>query len=165
MVKFLLVGIWACVVTLAASYATVLWQADAPADGKADEFFGGLDYVKTKPISVPMLSDGEIKGYVIAQFVFTVDGAILRKMSVPPDVFLVDEAYRAIFASGEKIDFKRLDKYNVDELTKQMAVKVNERFKTDLVQDVLVEQLNYLAKGEVRFNSMVRKDAGAASPQ
>jgi hypothetical protein len=156
-VKFLLVGIWACLVTLGASYATVLWQADAPVDAKADEFFGGLDYVKTSPISVPMLSEGEIKGYVIAQFVFTVDGATLRKLSVPPDVFLVDEAYRAIFASGDKIDFKRLDKYNVDELTKQMAAKVNERFKTELVKDVLVEQLNYLAKDEVRFNSLVEK--------
>jgi len=156
-VKFLLVGIWACLVTLGASYATVLWQADAPVDAKADEFFGGLDYVKTSPISVPMLSEGEIKGYVIAQFVFTVDGATLRKLSVPPDVFLVDEAYRAIFASGDKIDFKRLDKYNVDELTKKMAAKVNERFKTELVKDVLVEQLNYLAKDEVRFNSLVEK--------
>jgi hypothetical protein len=156
-VKFLLVGIWACLVTLGASYATVLWQADAPVDAKADEFFGGLDYVKTNPISVPMLSEGEIKGYVIAQFVFTVDGATLRKLSVPPDVFLLDEAYRAIFASGDKIDFKRLDKYNVDELTKQMAAKVNERFKTELVKDVLVEQLNYLAKDEVRFNSLVEK--------
>ncbi len=157
MVKFLLVGIWACLVTLGASYATVLWQADAPVDAKADEFFGGLDYVKTTPISVPMLSEGEIKGYVVAQFVFTVDGATLRKLSVPPDVFLVDEAYRAIFASGDKIDFKQLDKYNVDELTKQMAAKVNERFKTELVKDVLVEQLNYLAKDEVRFNSLVEK--------
>lgn len=162
MVKLFLVGIWACLVTLAASYATVVWQADAPVDAKADEFFGGLDYVKTTPISVPMISEGEIKGYVIAQFVFTVDGATLRKLSVPPDVFLIDEAYRAIFASGQKIDFKRLDKYNVDELTRQMAAKVNERFKAELVKDVLVEQLNYLGKGEVRFNSMIQK---ADSPQ
>ncbi len=99
-------------------------------------------------------------GYVIAQFVFTVDGVTVRKLSVPPDVFLVDEAYRAIFASGQKIDFKRLDKYNVDELTKRMAAKVNERFKAELMKDVLVEQLNYLAKGEVRFNSMVEKTEG-----
>lgn len=157
MVKLLMVGLWACLVTLGASYAAVMWQADAPVDAKADEFFGGLDYVKTNPISVPMLSDGEIKGYVIAQFVFTIDGTTLRKLSVPPDVFLIDEAYRAIFASGEKIDFKQLDKYNVEALTKQIAAKVNERFKTDLVKDVLVEQLNYLAKNEVRFNSMVEK--------
>lgn len=157
MVKLLFVGLWACLVTLGASYAAVLWQADAPVDAKADEFFGGLDYVKTNPISVPMLSEGEIKGYVIAQFVFTVDGTTLRKLSVPPDVFLIDEAYRAIFASGQTIDFKQLDKYNVDELTKQIATKVNERFKTELVKDVLVEQLNYLAKSEVRFNSMVEK--------
>ena len=41
-----------------------------------------------------------------------------------------------------------------------MAAKVNERFKAELMKDVLVEQLNYLAKGEVRFNSMVEKTEG-----
>ncbi|CAN5119694.1 hypothetical protein BH10PSE7_BH10PSE7_31050 [soil metagenome] len=154
MVKVLLVGVWACIVTLAASYGMIVWQADAPVEAKADEFFGGLDYVKTTPISVPMVSAGEVKGYVIAQFVFTVDGTILRKLSVPPDVFINDDAYRAIYARGNEIDFKNLDKFNVDELTKTIAVKVNERFKSDLVKDVLVEQFNYLSKDEVRAKTL-----------
>jgi hypothetical protein len=140
-------------VTLGASYAAVMWESDAPVDAKADEFFGGLDYVKTSPISVPIVSSGMVEGYVIAQFVFTVDGTTLRKLSVPPEVFLLDEAYRAIYA-GQKIDFKHLDRYNVDDLTKEIAAKVNTRFKADLVKDVLVEQFNYLAKEEVRANTI-----------
>jgi hypothetical protein len=154
MVKLLLAGVWACIVTFASGYAAVLWQLDKPIDEKADEFFGGLDYVKTTPISVPMLSDGEVKGYIIAQFVFTMDGTVLRKLSVPPDVFILDDAYRVIYANGQKVDFRNLDKVSIDGITKEIATKVNERFKTDLVKDVLVEQFNYLSKDEVRANTL-----------
>ena len=65
--------------------------------GPADEFFGGLDYVKTNIMSVPIISDGAIQGYLIAQFVFTADGKVLRQLSVPPELFLTDEAFRTIF--------------------------------------------------------------------
>lgn len=150
MVKLIVIGLWVCAVTLGAAYAAVMYQADSTAASKSEEFFGGLDYVKTEPMSVPMVTGGEIKGYVIAQFVFTVDGDILRKMSVPPTVFLVDEAYRTIYAGEHQFDFKKVDKRKLDELTKEIASKVNARFKIDLVKDVLLERFDYVAKGEVR---------------
>ena len=153
MVKILLAGLWACIISLGAAYGAVVWKSDA-ADATSEEFFGGLDYVKTTPISVPMLAGGEVQGYIIAQFVFTVDGKTLRRLSVPPDVFLIDEAYRALYAKGTEIDFDNLDKFDVDALTRGIAAKVNERFKSDLVKDVLVEQFNYLNKDEVRAKTL-----------
>ncbi|MGE0211649.1 MAG: hypothetical protein AB7S41_08145 [Parvibaculaceae bacterium] len=149
MVKLLLSGLWICIVTLASSYAVVAWKADAVPDPKKEEFFGGLDYVKTGVISVPVIDEGEVQGYIVAQFVFTADGQTLRSLSVAPDSFIIDEAYRAIYA-GEKVNFRRIEKYDLDALTKDIAVKVNERFKTDLVKDVLVEQFNYVSKEEIR---------------
>ena len=73
---------------------------------------------------------------------------------MPPDVFILDDAYRVIYANGQKIDFRNLDKVSIDDLTKEIAVRVNERFKSDLVKDVLVEQFNYLSKDEVRANTL-----------
>lgn len=149
MVKVLLIGAWICAVTLMSSYGVVVWQAGVQADSKSQEFFGGLDYVKSTPISVPMIENGTIDGYVIAQFVFTVDGETLRSLSVPPDVFLVDEAFRAIY-SGEKVNFRKIEKYDLDALAKQLKANINERFKSELVKDVLVEQFNYVTNEQVR---------------
>jgi hypothetical protein len=149
MVKLLLCGLWICAVTLVSSYAVVTWKADQAPDAKADEFFGGLDYVKTGIISVPMIDKGEVQGYIIAQFVFTADGQTLRSLSIPPESFLVDEAYRAIY-SGRKVDFKRLEKYDIEALTKEIAANLNARFKTDLIKDVLVEQFSYVSRDEIR---------------
>lgn len=159
MVKLLLSGLWICVVTLVSSYAVVTWKADALPDPKKDEFFGGLDYVKPGVISVPMIDEGEVQGYVVAQFVFTADGQTLRSLSVAPDSFIVDEAYRAIYA-GQKVNFRRIEKYDLDALTKEIAAKVNERFKTDLIKDVLVEQFNFVSRDEIREKGLQNAQRG-----
>ncbi|NNF80089.1 MAG: hypothetical protein HKN05_18870 [Rhizobiales bacterium] len=150
MVKTILIAIWVCAVMASSVYATVLFRAAPAEDAAADEFFGGLDYVKSDIISVPIISDGKIGGYVVAQFVFTIDGTILRKLSVPPNVFIIDEAFRALFA-GETVDFKDMKKYDLEGLKKKIVVNVNKRFKSDLVRDVLIERLNFIPLDKVRY--------------
>ena len=150
MVRTILIAIWVCVVMASSVYATVLFSSAPKEDTKADEFFGGLDYVKSDIIIVPIISEGNIRGYVVAQFVFTIDGATLRKLSVPPNVFILDEAFRALFA-GEAVDFKDMKKYDLEGLKKRIAVNVNERFKADLVRDVLIERLNFIPLDKVRY--------------
>ena len=150
MVKTALIAIWVCVVMASSVYATVLFRSAPTKDKAADEFFGGLDYVKSDIISVPIISGGKIGGYVVAQFVFTIDGTILRKLSVPPNVFIIDEAFRALFA-GETVDFKNMKKYDLDGLKTKIAENVNTRFKSDLVQDVLIERLNFIPMDKVRY--------------
>src|SRR5262249_18918413 len=100
MIKLIICGLWACAVTLASSYAVVYWQtggrASAAPDAKHEEPHeggggagGGLEAVKTRMISVPIIADGAIQGYVLAQFSFTVDGSLMKRMPVKPDlVFL-----------------------------------------------------------------------------
>ncbi len=151
MVKTILIALWVCIVMASSVYAAVMFGGTKPeVNAKPDEFFGGLDYVKTDIISVPIISDGKIGGYIVAQFVFTVDGTVLRKLSVPPNLFIVDEAFRALFA-GEAVDFKNMKKYDLEGLKKSIAKNVNLRFKSELVQDVLIERLNFIPLDKVRY--------------
>ncbi len=151
MVKTILIALWVCIVMASSVYAAVMFGGSEPeVSAKPDEFFGGLDYVKTDIISVPIISDGKIGGYIVAQFVFTVDGTVLRKLSVPPNLFIVDEAFRALFA-GEAVDFKNMKKYDLEGLKKSIAKNVNLRFKSELVQDVLIERLNFIPLDKVRY--------------
>ena len=150
MVKTILIAIWVCVVMASSVYATVLFRAAPEEDAAVEEFFGGLDYVKSDIISVPIISDGKIGGYVVAQFVFTIDGATLRKLSVPPNVFIIDEAFRALFA-GNTVDFKDMKKYDLEGLKKKIVMNVNQRFKSELVRDVLIERLNFIPLDKVRY--------------
>lgn len=151
MVRIVISAIWICLVTVGSSYGALkMMGGEVGSATESDEFFGGLDYVKTQIISVPIVSGGAIQGYLIAQFVFTADGKLLRQLSVPPELFLTDEAFQAIF-SGETPNFKNLKKYDLAGLKTKIAENVNKRFAADIVRDVLIEQFNFVPKDQVRY--------------
>ncbi|MFA6031947.1 MAG: hypothetical protein WC889_03490 [Myxococcota bacterium] len=148
MTRLLLLGLWICGVTLASSHTAVLWRAGSPPAEEAP-FLEGLDYEETNPVTVPILSNGVVQGYVVAQFVFTADAHTLRQMTVKPHAFISDEAIRAIY-SNAKVDFSKLERVDIDALLKTVKTNVNARFGGDLIKDVLVKDFNYVRKEQLR---------------
>jgi len=147
--KLILSGVWVCAVTLLSSYAATWWKVGHSGPLAHESAVSGLEYKKTKPINVPMIADGGVQGYIVAQFVFTADAATLKKLPVPPEVFLQDESFRALY-SDEKLDFRHLEKYDITKLTKTLVSKVNERLSMDIVKDVLVQEFNYVSKDDMK---------------
>ena len=153
MIKHVLFGLWVCGVSLGGAYGTMVWQAQQKlADPNAKPTIN-LEQVQTKRISVPILKDGGVKGYVFAQFVFNVDAAAVKKMTVKPDIFLVDEAFKVIYR-GDGIDFRDPDKPDVSALGDIIKKNVNERLGEDFVQEVLVVELNYLPQDKFRGGAL-----------
>jgi hypothetical protein len=153
-IKLILSALWICVIALASSYVAASWKSQAALVATGDDALSGLNYTKTLPINVPMILGGEIKGYVVARFVYTADAAVQKSLSVPPDVFILDEAFRTIF-SDKRIDFEHLEKFDLALLTKNLRESANARFGTDLIQDVLIDQFTFVTKDEVRAQAGV----------
>lgn len=147
MMKFLVVGIWACLVTLGSVFGATQWQKSresAKASAHAD-----LEVRKTRPLSVPMISDGKVAGYVIAQFAFTVDTKSAGAgLSVPPDVFLLDEAFKMLYGDP-KLDFRHLEKYDVGDFGKTMVSRVNARLGAPALTEVLLQDFNYVSRADI----------------
>ncbi len=150
MIKLILCGVWACAVTLMSCYAAVSWHSRAPSAEHGT--LAGVETVRTRMISVPVVADGAIHGYVMAQFVFTVDSKILKHLTVKPDLFLLDEAFKTIY-SGDSVDFRQFKKQDLPTLSKQIGDSVNKRLGATLINDVLIQELNYIAKENVRGGS------------
>jgi hypothetical protein len=148
MIKLILAGVWACLITLASIYGTMTWKIthSGPAASKDAPV---LESQKTRTISVPIVADGSVQGYVVAQFSFIIDSKALKQLPVPPEVFLLDEAFRAIY-SDDKFDFKHLEKYDITRLTKDLVQRVNARLNAELIKDVLVEELNFFTKADAQ---------------
>ena len=155
MIKLILAGLWVCLVTLASTYAAISWHTPSTPQAETQKLFGGLDSVRTRMISVPIVADGAIHGYVMAQFIFTVDAKIMNRLSVKPDVFLLDEAFKAIYG-GQNIDFRHFKKQDLAGLSRQIADSVNKRLGLALIDDVLIQELNYIAKDNVRGGNVKR---------
>jgi hypothetical protein len=149
MLRLVVTGLWVCAVTVGASYGVALWTARGYERPTQQEFLEGLEYEKTKVINVPMIAEGAVQGYIVAQFVFTVDARTHRQLTVPPETFVVDEAFRHIYGD-EEIDFANLARVDLKELTSAIRTRVNERLGAEIVQEVLVEDFNYVAKSDLR---------------
>ncbi len=142
MTRHFILGLWVAAVTIASSYLAGIWLTDVFAADQNPAPMAGLDYEKTRAISVPIISEGRVAGYVVAQFVFTVDGEELARLAVPPHPFVIDEAFREIYAD-DSIDFENLDRYDLAGLKTRIKENVNSRMKSELLQDLLVEEFNY----------------------
>lgn len=148
MMKLLLVGVWASIVSLGAAFGMLQWQKGgsgaelAEGDSKVEEY-------RTKAINVPIIGSGTIQGYIVAQFVFTVDAAALAKVPVNPEVYVLDEAFKTIYA-GEQVNFQNMKKHDLPVLAKRLGENVNKRLGVALVRDVLIDQLSYIPKKDMR---------------
>jgi hypothetical protein len=153
MIKPILIGVWVCAATMGAAYLGAVWQRP-PAAAKSNEHGPSSDLtpVRTRMISVPILDEGSIRGYVVAQFAFTAPAKLMKELSVKPDLFVLDEAFQLIF-SGDMLDFRHFKKQDLPGLGRKIADNVNKRLGVHVVQDVLVQELNYVPKDSVRGGS------------
>jgi hypothetical protein len=162
MIKVIVSAFWICVITLASSYVAASWKSRGAIAAMPEEALTGLNYTKTNPINIPILVDGAVKGYVVAQFVYTSDAAVQSKLPVPPDPFILDEAFRTIFAD-ERIDFAHLERFDIASLTAKIKTDVNARFGGELIQDMLVEQFTFVTSEEVRAQTGARDESPVVS--
>ena len=125
MIKLLAGCIWVCLVTAAAGYGAAMWKLHAAAAMAAAPPVEELQYHKTKTLNVPMIANGAVQGYVVVQFGFTQSDKT-ASLSMPPDAFLLDEAFRIIY-TDPKLDFHHLERYDVGNLTRTLVKRVNAR--------------------------------------
>jgi flagellar basal body-associated protein FliL len=150
MIKIIAIGLWVCIATLGSSYVMASMQSSAPEgeEGKPPpSYFVGLDYKKTDGITVPIIANDKVQGYVLANFVYTIDGEMASSLSVPPDPFILDEAYRAVYSTSN-FDFEHPERFDLAALTASIKTAVNARYKKDVVDDVLIEQFDFLPRNE-----------------
>ncbi len=146
MIKMLAVGVWGCAVALGATYVATTMSTGGPGVAvEAKPQHAAIEYRRPAPITVPIISDGRLRGYVVTRVVFTADAQALADLPIEPEPFVVDEAFRRIY-SEDKIEFSRISRYDLEVLTDAIRVSVNDRLGLDLVRDVLMDELSYVDK-------------------
>ena len=146
MIKTLFIGVWVCIVMIGATFGiTALLQSRAKSGPAAVVVVS--ETRKTKEINIPVIRDGGVRGYVVAQFSYVVDVGIASKLPTQPDPFVVDEAFRYIY-DDEKIDFAHLDRIELEKMTRTLIVRINQRLKSDVITEMGVLECNFLLNAE-----------------
>lgn len=149
MMRLLFAGLWVCLTTLGASYAAVHWMTqDGNGAARDERVMVGIDYEQLRAINVPIIENGALQGYVVVQLVFTADGDALRKSAIKPQPFIIDETFRLLY-TDETLNFRKLERYDIQGLKTKVRDAVNTRLGNNLVQEILVEEFNYFTKSDV----------------
>lgn len=147
MIRLIAGGLWLIAATCLSAYVSAAWKYNDAEGMSPAKKSGGIQRRKTAPINVPMISNGSVEGYIVAQFVYLADERGLQEISVPPDDFIADEAFRELYSSN--VDFNHLEKYDVGRLAKVLTDKINHRLEKDVIKDVLVAEFTYIPKRDL----------------
>jgi hypothetical protein len=149
MLRLVVTGVWVILVTAGATFASVhLGKRSMEAAPHED---AGVEEMNSELTSIPVMRGGDVVGYVILQLSFAADRALLGQKKFDPMPYIRDAAFRVIFTAGD-VDFRHLRTGDLDRLTDAVGKEANRRLGTDLVRQVLFQQLNYVKKEDIRTN-------------
>lgn len=165
MIKLILTGVWICVITLASVYFSMQMAAAPRVDEDAARA-AALELIKGTQTTIPVIRDGAVKGYFLTRVSFTADGDLAAKQVVPIGETITDELYTLLV--GERmVDIENLDRFDVEAFRTKIRDGLNTRFGEPIIDRVLVEQIDYIAKAEVnskpirKGTPIVRNDSPA----
>jgi flagellar basal body-associated protein FliL len=141
----------ACISTVGGVYGAVSWKSGTKA-ARVNDNQPKLQLMKTRMVSVPVLTDGQVLGYVVMRLQFTADSDLVKASSVQPDAFVADEAFRLIYETTPN-EIKTGRKQAIKELTANIAAGANKRMGRDVVKDIMIDSWTYLSKQDMMRNN------------
>lgn len=149
MLKLLLTGVWVCVVALGAVYFSVqMAMPPAPVDEAATKK-ASMQLVKGESISIPLISNGTVNGYFLSRISLHVDKEKVAKIELPITQLMTDELF-TLLAGSSMVNIANVSTFDIDRFKTGIRDGLNKKLGDEVVADVLVEQLDYLSKADIR---------------
>lgn len=153
MLKLVIVGVWVIVVTTLSTYASALFTSSGLPSTHEEPADLGIEELKSEMTSIPIIREGEVKGYLLLQLSFGADRRLLEERNLDPMPFLIDAAFRVVF-TRTNLDVGRLREEDLDQFAQDIAREANQRIGGNLVRNVLFQQINYVKREDIRTNWM-----------
>lgn len=161
MLKLILTGVWVTVVALGAVYGSIQFASSSKTTDPEAERRALEEYVPGELITIPAIADGEIKGYFLAKLSYSAKKDKVKDLPVPLKETATDTLYELLVGS-KLIDMSKEGGFEL--ATFKTAVKdgLNKRLNGDVIGEVLVEQLEYLTKEDLK---RISNAANAKQPE
>jgi hypothetical protein len=148
MVKLLIAGVWVCLVTLGSVYFSV-YLATAPETSDEDARKAQLQLVRGETVTIPLISDGAVKGYFLGRMSFMMDKEKITGVDLPMTELMTDELF-TLLVGNKMVDLGNTSAFDLETFKTSIKDDLNKRLGDAMIDEVLVEQLDYLAKEDVR---------------
>ena len=132
--KVVLVGLWVTLVALGTAYGVAVYMPSSTPQSRASSAVV-LQSQKTRVLNVPLVTEGQVRGFMAVQFVFTTDAGLAKTLQVPPEVY----ADSSIYLNHD-------EKYDLKKLTAHLVESTNAHLGVPMIKDVLIENFEYIDK-------------------
>ncbi|EYS94414.1 hypothetical protein ACMX1E_04570 [Bartonella bacilliformis] len=149
MIKMIALGLWVCLVSLGALMLGINSYKRDPniptTPVSTGEEIGSSD---TEIMNIPILVDGSVQGYLIAQLTYVVDKKAAQNIVVPVSVLIHDVIFQNFWGSYSNV--RMIERVKFDMVKQQIMDQVNQRFSNPILKDLLVKQFNYISVEKIR---------------
>lgn len=152
MFRAIAVGFWAVILVAGSAYYFSV-MAGAGKDGEAQSQ-AHYDLYTLDTMSVPIIRNNEIRGYVLIEAVFSINPDVSSKLPFPVEYQIRDAVYEALFTDRE-LDIFQLDKLDTRLEKEKIRQTANAKYP-DLVGDIKLQYFDFMSKDEVRDMKMRR---------
>ncbi|KQW31711.1 hypothetical protein ASE36_05650 [Rhizobium sp. Root274] len=146
--KILGIGLWVCIVTLGAVYGSI-YLATAPAAPSAEAEKPALELVRGEPITIPVLAGGDVQGYFLTRISFMMDKEKIKGQKLPVTEMMTDELF-TLLVGNKMVDIANVGAFDVMAFRDEVKTEMNARLGEGMVDQVMIEQLDYVSKDAAR---------------
>jgi len=148
MIKFIIMGVWVLLVTLGGLFIGRTMTNDNSIQSVDIEKKSAQEQANTDMISVPVMVEGEVKGYLLVQLTFVMDENIKSGLDSPIAPFVHDAIFAEFF--GAYTDKHQIEKVRFEPSRERIIENVNQRFGAGIIKDLLVQQFNFVTVEKIR---------------
>jgi hypothetical protein len=150
--KLLITGLTAVFATLAGSYVAGM-LAGSPSGAEKTTEAKVLEFIKLDVLSVPVIRQGRVQGYVLARIAIGVPVEDAKKNRIAISLYSSEGAFRAIYEEG--FEFSHLKAADIGRLADRMTKLINDRMRVSVVGVTTIESLNFVPYSEVRKSKLI----------
>ncbi|MFN7103028.1 MAG: hypothetical protein ACK4N1_10455 [Pseudorhizobium sp.] len=151
MLKLLLTGLWVCIVTLAAVYFSVQMAAPPPPVDEEAAKKEAFELVRGESLTIPVISDGMVTGYFMGRFSFMMDKEKIKGVDLPMTELMTDGLF-TLLVGDKMIDLGNPSDFDLETFRTRIKDNMNRHLGDGMVSEVLVEQLDFMSKDDIRTN-------------
>lgn len=155
--RIFLAGLWICLVSWCGMFFSARQDTHPVGDGASEQgAFGGVEYIKSDIMNVPIIEAGKVTGYILARLVYTIDSNLRFELTDPLNYIINDQIFRTFY--GNYSEARQVEKVKFDDVRQSIIDGVNAHFPNPVVKELLVEQFNYISSDKIRARNVRRAE-------
>jgi len=149
MIKLIGTGVWIVVITLASVFFSMKLASAPKVDTAAADREAALEFVSGYVTTVPVIGEGGVSGYLLTKLAYKANKDLAAKQVVPLPQMITDELY-TLLVGKKMIDVASAGSFDLDAFRATVKDGLNKRFGAEVIDEVFVEQIDYITTAAVQ---------------